>query len=304
MTPRTAQETKYGFMAALSSFLLWGLLPIYWKSLVSVSPFEILCHRIIWSLLFIAVILTAKKRWLETFSPLKSPKNIGILILSSLCIGSNWLLYIWAVNSGHILETSLGYYINPLVNVMFGFAFFKERPSRMQYIAIGLATMGVINSVISYGELPWISLLIAMTFALYGVLRKIAVVESLPGLFLETAILTPVALYYLLHLNSMGQLAFLNGPPRIDLLLVGAGAITALPLIGFAFGARRLRLTTLGILQYASPSIAFTLGVCVYNEPFGIGHLVTFGFIWSGLAVYTVDSVRTLRKQRKLAKQS
>lgn len=304
MTPRPAQETTSGFAAALGAFILWGLLPIYWKALISVDPFEILCHRIIWSLLFIALILTIKRRWTETFVPLRSPKNLGILILSSLCIGANWLLYIWAVNTNHILETSLGYYINPLVNVFFGFLFFRERLSRMQCIAIGLAALGVLNSVVSYGELPWISLVLAVSFSFYGVLRKVASVESLPGLFLETMVLAPAALYYLTHLQMTGTSDFLAGDMKVNILLIGAGAVTALPLIGFAFGARRLQLTTLGILQYSAPSIAFLLGVFVYGEPFGPTHMLTFALIWAGLAVYTGDTIHSIRKQRKLAQKA
>lgn len=303
MTHRSPQETTSGFAAALGAFLMWGLLPVYWKSLITVNPFEILCHRILWSLVFIAVILTIKHRWAETFAPLRSPKNIAILTCSSLCIGCNWLLYIWAVNNNHILETSLGYYINPLVNILFGFIFFRERLSPMQGIAISLAALGVINSVVSHGELPWISLVLAVSFSFYGVLRKVASVESLPGLFLETMVLGPVALTYLLHLRSIGESVFLTGPWHIDLLLIGAGAATSMPLIGFAYGARRLQLTTLGVLQYTAPSIAFLLGVFLYHEPFSTSHMITFALIWAGLAVYTSDSIRTIRKQRAIAKQ-
>jgi len=303
MTSRPASETSYGFTAALAAFILWGLLPMYWKAVQSVNPMEILCHRIIWSLVFIAVLLTYNKRWPETFAPMRSPRNLGTLVLSSLCIGANWLLYIWAVTSNHVLETSLGYYINPLVNMLFGVILFRERLSRLQTIAIGLAFLGVLNSIISYGELPWISLILAVTFSLYGVLRKVATVESLPGLFLETMVLAPVALYYLLHLQLNGTSAFLAGNTTIDWLLVCAGAVTAMPLIGFAYGARRLQLTTLGVIQYIAPTIAFILGVFLYNEPFGPSHLITFALIWSGLGVYTADSIMTIRKQRRIAKQ-
>lgn len=302
MTPTRHPEAPRGFSAALGAFLLWGLLPIYWKSVQSVAPMEILAHRIVWSLAFIAVILTVKRRWPETFAPLRSPRNLGILVLSSLCIGINWLIYIWSVNNNHVLETSLGYYINPLVNVLLGFIFFRERLTRMQCVAITLATAGVLNSIISYGELPWISLALAVSFAFYGLLRKIAAVESLPGLFLETMVLTPLALGYILYLQSNGTSGFLAGDMSDNLLLVGAGIATATPLIGFAYGARRLQLTTLGILQYTAPSIAFLLGVFLYDEPFTPSHLITFGLIWTALAVYTTDSARTIRKQRRLAR--
>ncbi|MFH1915586.1 MAG: EamA family transporter RarD [Pseudomonadota bacterium] len=307
MTERPQSDITAGFLATIAAFLAWGLLPVYWKSLQGVAPLEILCHRILWSLVFIAVILTFKHRWAETFAPLRSPRNLLILSLSSLTIAVNWLIYIWAVNNGNVLATSLGYYINPLVNVLFGFLFFRERLNPLQTTAIGLAALGVLNSVVGYGELPWISLTLAVTFACYGLLRKIASVESLPGLFLETMVLAPAALLYVLHLQAAGSSGFLAGNTRIDLLLVGAGAATALPLIGFAFGTRRLRLTTIGLLQYIAPSIAFMLGIFAYNEPFGPSHLLTFALIWSGLALYTVDSVRAIRRHhraRSLAKQA
>lgn len=300
MTPQKPKDTTYGFSAALAAFTAWGLLPLYWKQLITVNPLEILCHRIIWSLIFIAIIITIKHRWVETFTPMRSLKSLAILTLSSFCIGGNWLLYIWAVNTNHVLETSLGYYINPLVTILLGFIVFRERLKPLQVIAITLATLGVLNSIISYGELPWISLTLAISFAFYGLLRKVATVESLPGLFLETLVLSPLALFYLGTLEFTDQAAFLNGPPSINLLLMGAGAVTALPLIGFAFGARRLPLTVLGLLQYFAPSIAFLLGVFVYKEPFGPSHMITFALIWAGLILYTTESLLTIRKQKRI----
>ncbi|CCH48203.1 EamA family transporter RarD [Pseudodesulfovibrio piezophilus] len=299
MTPRSEKDPIYGFIAALSAFTLWGLLPIYWKQIQTVAPLEILCHRIVWLLLILGAILTFKKRWAETFAPLRSFRNVGILVLSSLCIGSNWLIYVWAVNTNHVLATSLGYYINPLVNVLIGFIIFRERLSPMQCVALGLASLGVINSIANYGEVPWISLALAISFAFYGLLRKIAAVESLPGLFLEAMVLTPAALTYILILQSQGESAFVLNDLSTDFLLVGTGVVTALPLIGFAFGARRLRLMTLGILQYAAPSIAFILGVFLYHEPFGAADMLTFCLIWSGLIVYTGDSLKTMRHHRQ-----
>jgi len=300
--PNTDQKQRtYGFMSAFIAFFLWGLLPIYWKALITVDPFEILCHRIIWSLGFIAIVLTVMRGWGATVAPLRSARDIGILALSSLMIGTNWLLYIWAVNTNHVLETSLGYYINPLVNVLLGFVFFRERLRPLQLVAITLAALGVINSVVSYGELPWISLTLALTFAFYGLLRKIAAVESLPGLFLETVVLAPFALAYIAKLRLNGASALFTQTATVDWLLIGAGAATATPLIAFAFGARRIQLTTLGMLQYVAPTIAFCLGIFVYKEPFTTSHMVTFALIWSGLAVYTAESIRTIGKQRRLS---
>ena len=299
MQPPDPKQKSYGFMAALAAFVAWGLLPVYWKSVKSVAPLEILCHRIVWSLVFIGIILTFNRRWTETLSALRSAKNIFILVLSSLILGGNWLLYIWAVNTNHVLETSLGYFITPLVNVLFGFVFFRERLKVMQSIAIGLAALGVTNSIISYGDIPWISLTLAFSFAFYGLLRKISAEESLPGLFLETLVLAPLAIFHLARLQLEGSSALFSGNISIDLLLLGAGAATSLQLIGFAYGARRLQLSTLGVLQYSAPSIAFMLGVFVYREPFGPSQLLTFGLIWTGLVIYTFETLWTLRKHRQ-----
>jgi len=296
------KQKNYGFLAALGSFFLWGLLPIYWKSLLSVNPFEILCHRIVWSLLFVSIILTITKGWKDTFTPLKSRRDMIVLTGSSLMIGCNWLLYIWAVNTGHVLDTSLGYYINPLVNVLLGFIFFRERLNALQLLAIGLAATGVLVSIISHGTLPWISLVLAITFGFYGLLRKIASVESLPGLFLETMVLTPLALGYIIKLKLDGTSALFTQGISVDLLLIGAGAVTATPLLGFAFGARRLQLTTVGLLQYLAPTIAFMLGVFVYREPFAVSNLVTFALIWSGLGVYTYESIRSIRRHNRMTR--
>ena len=227
------KQKTYGFAAALAAFMAWGLLPMYWKAVISVDPFEILCHRIVWSLAFISVILTLIRGWKETFAAIRSKRDILVLTLSSLMIGGNWMIYIWAVNTGHVIDTSLGYYINPLVNVLFGFLFFRERLKPLQMLAIGLAALGVAYAVLSHGKLPWISLCLAVSFAFYGLLRKIASVESLPGLFLETMVLGPFALAYLVMLEMNGTAAMFHQSVHIDLLLVGGGR-------GHGFPAYRL----------------------------------------------------------------
>lgn len=288
-----------GFFAALAAFLGWGLLPIYWKQLQVVPPLEILCHRIVWSLVFASLLVTLQGRWRETMAPLSSKRTIGMLTLSSLLLGSNWLMYIWCVNNDQVLATSLGYYINPLMNALLGFVLLRERMTKLQVVAICFAIAGVVNSIVGIGHMPWLALAIAVTFALYGLMRKTAPMESLPGLLVETAIITPVALGYIIYLAVMGQGSFLSGPLRIDLFLIGAGIATSMPLFGFAFGARRLRLTTLGILQYLAPSIAFMLGVFVYKEPFTTSNLITFGCIWTALAIYSGESIWQVRRQRK-----
>ncbi|MBI9078963.1 MAG: EamA family transporter RarD [Pseudodesulfovibrio sp.] len=295
MPSRSPKENTYGFIAALAAFVSWGLFPMYWKALVSVDPLEILCNRIVWSLVFISIVLTFKKRWDETFKSLRSRRDFCILALSSIVLGFNWLIYIWAVNTNHILEASLGYFITPLVNILLGFIVFHERLKPLQLLAIALAAAGVANSIISYGEIPWVSLVLAVLFALYGLLRKIATVESLPGLFWETLILAPLALLYMTKLHIDGTSSLFSGNISIDLLLMGAGAVTSLPLIGFAYGARKLQLTALGLLQYSTPSITFLLGVFVYKETFGPSHLLTFGLIWAGLAIYSFESLWPLK---------
>ena len=285
-------------MAALAAFSVWGLLPAYWKLLKHVSPLEVLCHRVVWAMIFLALVLAMKKRWGEVAAYLKRRRNLGLLALSSGTIAVNWLIYIWAVNTDHILETAIGYYICPLVSVILGYAFFKERLSRIQLLAIGLAMAGVGVSVTAYGQFPWISLALAVSFGTYGMLRKLSDVESMPGLFLETLVLSPLALGYMIFLHAHGQDSFLRLTMPTDLLLIGAGTMTILPLVWFAFGTRRLRLSTIGLLQYLAPSISFVLGVYVYHEPFTPSHLMTFGLIWMGLAVYSAESLYRMRRQR------
>ncbi|KAB1443235.1 EamA family transporter RarD [Pseudodesulfovibrio senegalensis] len=299
MTNKKDNRTASGLTAALGAFIGWGLLPIYWKQLHHVPAMEILCHRIIWSLVFACLLVTIQGRWRETIAPLSSKRTLGMLTMSSLLLGSNWLMYIWCVNHDQVLATSLGYYINPLMNALLGFALLREKMSRLQLFAICFAAAGVINSIVSLGHFPWLALALAVTFALYGLLRKTAPMESLPGLTVETAIITPLALSYVLYLEYTGQGTFGHAAISTNLFLMGAGVATSMPLFGFAFGARRLRLTTLGIIQYIAPSIAFLLGVFVYREPFTTANLTTFALIWTGLAIYSADSIMQVRRARR-----
>ncbi len=287
---------RAGFSAALFAFFAWGLLPVYWKSLQTVPPLEILCHRVVWSLLFVAVILTWQRRWAETRSTLGSPATMGMLLLSSCLIAANWFAYIWAVNNGHVLETSLGYYINPLVNVLLGRLFFGDRLRPVQAVAIGLACFGVGYMILDYGHVPWVALCLAFSFGFYGLCRKVVRVAPLPGLFWETALLTlPAAAYLFLH-GTMAAFTF-----STSLLLVGAGVVTSLPLWAFAFAARNLSLITVGLLQYIGPSCAFLLGVFVYGEHFTSAHLVTFSCIWGALALYSGEGLVRLRRRGEVA---
>lgn len=287
-----------GVFAAGGAFVMWGLLPLYWRLLGDVPATEILCHRILWSAVFVGLWVACTARWKEMTEALRSRKTLLTMICSSLLIGINWWLYIWAVNSGHVLETSLGYYTNPLVNVVLGVLVFKDRLRPLQLAAIALAAVGVVYQFVQFGELPWIALTLAFSFSFYGLLRKIAMVESIPGLMFETLVLTPVVLAYLFNVHMSGAGAFGSSGVQSSLLLAGAGVVTSLPLVGFAFGARRIRLVTLGLLQYIAPSIAFLLGVFVFKESFTQSHLVTFGCIWSALILYSGEGILRNRMRR------
>ncbi|MDZ7665274.1 MAG: EamA family transporter RarD [Desulfotignum sp.] len=286
-----------GVLFGLAAFACWGLLPAYWKQMQAAVPFEILCHRIVWSCVFVFAILCFQKRGKEVTQILKSPGQLKGLMLSGSLIALNWFVYIWAVNSGRVVETSLGYYINPMINVLLGFALLGERFTRLQCISVGFALTGVIYSLLAYGALPLFGLTLAVTFAFYGYCRKQIQVSPMPGLFMETLILMIPALVYILFLMGTGRSLFLRDM-GMSLWMVGAGVVTSLPLLWFAAAARRLKLSTIGILQYLAPSIAFVLGVFVYKEPFSIHNLVTFGFIWAGVILYTLEFVKHHHPQK------
>lgn len=284
-----------GVLALASSFVCWGLLPVYWKALFRVPALEIICHRIVWSLACTGLLLLFTGRVGAVRQALGSRRNVLLLACSSSLIAVNWFLYIWAVNAGHVLDASLGYYLNPLVNVVLGMAVFGDRLNRTRAIAVGLAGAGVAVQVAMLGRFPWIALILALTFGLYGMVRKLMSLESLPGLFLETLVLGLPAGGYLLWLARAGSGSLGSFGPGTDILLVGAGVVTTLPLLSFAFGARRITLTTLGVLQYLSPTGMFLLGTLAYGEPFGAVQAATFCLIWAGVALYTADGIRSLR---------
>jgi chloramphenicol-sensitive protein RarD len=291
-----------GGIAAFCAFLLWGCLPLYWKTLDRTDAFEILCHRVIWSFLTMLPVIVCSGRLGHILAILGSRKILLTLAGSGLVLACNWLLFIWAVNSGRVLETSLGYFINPLINILLGMFLFRERISRVAWIAIGLATAGVCNQVAGLGHLPWTALGLGCSFALYGLIRKVAPVEALPGLFLETALVLPFALAWLLWQGSHGTGVFHTEGVPFLLLLAASGPLTAIPLFLFTFGVRRLRMTTLGILQYVSPSITFFQGVFLFAEPFSLNTLLTFLCIWMALALYTWDSLRAGTRGPKVVK--
>jgi len=284
-----------GILFAFAAFVAWGFLPAYWKQLQAVTPLEILCHRVVWSCVFLSLIITYQKRWTEVRDVLGTTSNLKKLSLSGLLIGCNWFVYIWAVNTGHVVETSLGYYINPMVNVLIGFVLLGERFNRWQMLAVLCAFAGVVYSLSAYGDLPLFALTLAFSFAFYGYARKKIPVAPIPGLLIETVVLLVPALVYIFYRQLENESLFLR-QPGLSLWLIGAGAATSLPLLWFAAAAKKLQLSTIGILQYIAPSIAFVLGVFVYREAFDWHSLNTFALIWCGVVIYCTDSVIRNRK--------
>jgi chloramphenicol-sensitive protein RarD len=282
---------RKGVLFGLAAYLAWGFLPVYFKHLGGVLPTEVVAQRVLWSVLLLAALIAATRRWTHLRAAIANPRALKILTASALLIGANWLIYIWAITADHVLETSLGYFLNPLVNVVMGVVLLKERLTRAQGIAVGLAAIGVAVLAAGASSGLWISLSLAGTFATYGLLRKIAPVESLEGLAIETILLAPVAALYLGWLATRGELAF-GSDPHLSWLLALSGVMTATPLLLFAAAARRLRYSTLGLLQYLAPTIQFLLAVLAYGEPLTSAHIVCFALIWAGLAIYAADGLR------------
>lgn len=285
------KQYRIGVIYTTIAFLAWGVLPFYWKALGAVPSFEILAHRILWSFVFISIVLLFRgniqvKRLLGDSGTRKS------LIITGTLIGVNWFTYVYAVNSERLVEASMGYYINPLLSVLLGIVVLKERLNLLQVIAFLLACTGVLYLTIDYGRLPWIALLLASAFALYGLFKKTLKVEPMPGLMIETLILLPAALGIVVYQMIGGRGAFLGVSLMTDSLLIFAGVVTVLPLYWFAQGARRIPLSSVGFLQYIAPSLMLLIGVFVFREPFTHTHLVSFGFIWVALALYTLTLVR------------
>ena len=287
-------RTRSGLLLGLGAYLLWGVLPLYFKALSALLPSEIVAHRIVWSLIFLGLLVMLWKRWPGIRAGLGSIRVMATLALTAALIAANWLVYVWAVLNGHVLEGSLGYYLNPLVNVLLGVVLLKERLTRAQVFAVGLASAGVAVLALGAGDALWISLTLAASFALYGFLRKVAPVESLEGLSIETALLTPVALGWILWLEGTGQ-GKLGADSLTTVLIVLAGAATAIPLLLFTAAAKRLPYSTLGFLQYVAPSIQFLLAVIVFGEKLTTAHAICFGAIWTALVIFAADGVRSGR---------
>jgi len=291
-----------GVLYGASAYLMWGVFPIYFKLLHEVPAVQILGHRVVWSLLFLLVLVSIVREGAALRRSASNRRTLLIYLLAALLLAANWLTYIWGVNAGFVIETSLGYFINPLMNVVLGVIILRERLRPAQWVPIGLASAGVIYLTILYGTLPWIALALAVTFASYGLVKKLAPLGSLHSLTLETGLLFVPALGYLLWMATMGQGAFIQQGPGITLLLALAGVITAVPLLLFGAAARRVPLSTLGILQFIAPTCQFLLGVFLYGEAFTLERLVGFVCIWVALLLYIGEGLITQRRQAALDK--
>ena len=288
-------ERRAGTAAGLSAYLLWGCFPLYFPLLEPAGGVEIVAHRVIWSLLFVALLLTALRRWSLVRAAVTDRRTLLVLAGASALIAANWLVFVYGVNSGHVVETSLGYFINPLVSVLLGVVVFSERLRPLQWTAVGLATVAVVVLTIDYGRPPWIALTLAATFGSYGLLKKLVRVEAAPGLFVETAVAFVPALVVLGVLHGTGRgTAGSEGTGHL-LLLMASGIATAVPLLLFAAAARRIPLSTVGLLQYVTPLMQLALGVFVFHEPMPPARLVGFAIVWAALAVFTIDSLRAAR---------
>ena len=295
LTTSAAPLDRRGLAAAISAYTLWGVFPLYWYLLKAVPSMQIIAHRVLWCGVFVAgyLLITEGRGWLRRAL---AGRHVGrMLLVSSLLISTNWGIYIWAVTHGRVVESSLGYFINPLVSVLMGVVILRERLNRAQWTAIGIAALGVLWLTVRHGEVPWISLALAVSFAIYGLIRKVAAVEAIPGLAIESLILFVPALAWLVLAEARGVGAFAHGGLDRDALLILGGAVTALPLIGFAYGARRLPYSLVGVLQYISPSLQLLCGVLLLGEAFSRDQAIGFSCIWLALAIYALDGWRRSR---------
>lgn len=291
------ENYKQGIFFGLAAYVLWGILPVYWKALELVSPFEILSSRFMWSCVFVFLLIIFQKKWplfaKEVKQVFSNVKTGAAMVAAGITISFNWGTFIWAVNNGHIVETSMGYYINPMVSILFAVVFLRERLDKMQLAAITCAFIGVASMVYSFGKIPWVSLTLAFTFALYGLLKKILPVSALTSIMLETLLITPLALVYEYSLWQQGVSFYASGNLQVIMMLTGAGVVTAIPLLLFTAGARLLPLKIIGFLQYISPTLTLLIGVFVYNEAFTASHLLAFGWIWAALLLFIVSQLRS-----------
>jgi len=300
---RRSSDPQYtsAFIAALAAFATWGLVPIYWKLLSKIPALEILAHRFVWTILFLGVLLSWQRRWPEVIANLRSRRSALFCFGSGVMVSVNWLLFIWAVNIGRVLETSLGYFMTPLVNVLLGAVILRERLSVWQIASILIATIGISVLALGYGHFPSIAVGLCASFGLYGLLRKQSGTAAIPGLFLETMFLLPLAIFYFALLASRDALTFGPSHPSVSIILMTTGIVTAVPLVWFGYAARHLRLVTIGFLQYLSPSISFLLGLFLYHETFTRKHFVTFLLIWVALALVSAEAFLRWRATKRVA---
>ncbi|WP_028400100.1 EamA family transporter RarD [Ectobacillus panaciterrae] len=293
-----SSQQKKGIIYAGGAYVMWGILPLYWKLVQGVSAEEILAHRVVWSFVFMLIILSISKRMgqfrTEWKRLLRNPKSFIMLIIASLLISVNWFIYIWAVNHDHIIEASLGYYINPLVSILLGMVVLKERLNFWQLLSVALAAVGVTVLTVQYGSFPWIAVSLAVSFGIYGLAKKLTNFDSMIGLTLETLVITPVAFIYLVYLQVNGNISFGTGSFSESLLLVGSGVATALPLLYFAKGTKLIPLSMVGFLQYIAPTISLCLGIFLYNEHFTKAHLTAFFFIWMALVTFSFAKTKLM----------
>jgi chloramphenicol-sensitive protein RarD len=296
-------KEKSGILLAISSYLIWGILPVYWKSIDNVPSAEILVSRVVWAFISTLLLILLLKNGRYLFEDIKrlwkSQLNFWLLFLASVLISGNWFLYIWAVNNGYLVQTSLGYYINPLISVLLGVFFLKEKLSPAQKVAFILAMIGVLILTFSYGQFPWLSFVLAISFAVYGLLKKQIKLDALRGLTIETFFITPLALGYYIWLFIDNRAVFLHSDVKTDTLLIFTGIATALPLVLFAKGAQRIPLYMVGFLQFIAPTMMLFLGVIIYKESFGQVDLISFIFIWIGLVLFTYSKVIEMLKTKK-----
>ena len=303
MTPEEQQRARQGVLLAVGAYTMWGIAPIYFKSIAEVSPLEILSHRVFWSFFLLAALLHFGRQWRSVRDIIKNKTKMMYLVSTAILVGANWLIFIWAVTSNHMLDASLGYYINPLINVLLGMVFLGERLRKLQWFAVALAACGVLVQLIVFGSVPVVAIALAMSFGFYGLLRKKVSVEAQTGLFIETLVMLPAASIFLFFIASTPTSNMFENPWQLNTLLVAAGVITTLPLLCFTGAATRLKLSTLGFFQYIGPSLMFLLAVLIYGEPFTSDKAITFAFIWGALVVFSFDGLRNNRKSRK-AKQT
>lgn len=294
------QNERKGIIAALIAYMCWGLFPLYWKALAGVGSEEILASRVIWSfiltLLFVVFIRKSHALVRDVKALWQHQKSFWTLMLAAYLIMVNWYLYIWAVNHNHILETSLGYYLNPIVSILLGIIFLKERLSKIQLIAVAIALIGVVIMMVNYGRIPYVSLGLACSFGVYGLLKKRIKLDATRGLIIETAFVLPLALLYYAYLAYEGKMAFGMVDWKTTVLLIGGGAVTSIPLVLFAIGAQNIPLYLVGFIQYVAPTLTLLIGVFVYGETFGSTELLSFGFIWVALAIFSVTTILDVRK--------